>query len=346
MIPAGRRTVTLAELARELGLEHRGDGGVELSDVAELTRAGEGALAALYDSRQAEAARASRAAALVVDEGAAEQLAGRNLLLARTPKAAFARATTLLRPAGRPETGVHPTAAVSPEAELAEDVHVGPGASIGAGCRVGRASVVAAGAVLLDEVTLGEEVWVHPRAVVYPHTEIGDRVQVFAGAVIGAPGFGHAHDESGRAVRIPHLGRVVVEADAEIGANACIDRASFGETRIGARAKLDNLVQIGHNASVGPDAMIAGQSGLSGSSCIERGVVVGGQSGVADHVTVGERSAVAAKSAVFQDVGPGEVVAGVPAQPISRWRRMVAAQAKLPELWSAVRRLGKEKDGS
>jgi UDP-3-O-[3-hydroxymyristoyl] glucosamine N-acyltransferase len=343
MIPAGRRTFSLAELASALGLAYRGDGEAELSGVAELARAGSGELAALYDRRQAEAARASGAAALVVDEEVADQLPGRDLLVAAAPKAAFARAAAMLRPPSRPETGIHPSAAVSEEAELDDDVCVGPGASIGALCRVGRGTVIGAGAVLLDEVEVGRDVWIHPRAVIYPHTVVGDRAQVFAGAVVGAPGFGHAHDEAGRAVRIPHLGRVVVEEDAEIGANTCIDRASFGETRIGARAKLDNLVQIGHNALVGPDAMMAGQSGLSGSARLERGVVVGGQSGVADHVTVGERSAVAAKSAVFQDVGPGEVVAGVPAQPISRWRRMVAAQAKLPEIWSAVRRLGRDR---
>lgn len=344
MIPAGRRHWKLAELAQELGLDYRGDADLELSGVADLDQAGPAELAALYDPSQAERASASGAGALVADEAGAAKLAGRNLLVAAAPKAALARAAALIRPESRPETGVHPAAVVSEEAELADDVHVGPGAFIGALCRVGSGSVIGPGAVLLDEVELGRDVWVHPRAVIYPGTWVGDRVRIFAGAVVGASGFGHAHDERGEAVRIPHLGRVVIEEDAEIGANSCVDRASFGETRIGARAKLDNLVQIGHNAQVGPDAMIAGQSGLSGSSKIGRGVVVGGQSGLADHVTVGDRSAVAAKSAVFHDVGSGETVAGVPAQPVSRWRRMIAAQARLPEIWATVRRIGRRED--
>jgi UDP-3-O-[3-hydroxymyristoyl] glucosamine N-acyltransferase len=341
MIPAGRRTWKLAELAGALGVDFAGEAAVELSGVEDLASAGPGDLAALYDAGQADRAEASNAGALVVQSSAAERLAGKNLLIAGSPKAALARAAALLRPPGRPETGVHPAAVVSEEAELADDVHVGPGATIGALCRVGSGSIIGPGAVLLDEVEIGREVWIHPRVVVYPRTVIGDRAQIFAGAVIGAPGFGHAHDEEGRAVRIPHLGRVVVDEDAEIGANTCVDRASFGETRIGARAKLDNLVQVGHNADIGPDVMIAGQSGVSGSSRLGRGVVMGGQSGLADHVTVGERSSVAAKTAVFHDVEPGQTVAGVPAQPISKWRRMIAAQAKLPEIWATVRRLGR-----
>jgi UDP-3-O-[3-hydroxymyristoyl] glucosamine N-acyltransferase len=341
MIPAGRRTWKLAELAGALGVDFAGDPEAELTGVEDLASAGPSDVAALYDAGQAERAEGSAAGALVAGRSAAERLAGRNLLIATAPKAVLARAAVLLRPASRPETGVHPTAVVSEEAELADDVHVGPGASIGALCRIGPGSVIGPGAVLLDDVEVGRDVWIHPRAVVYPLTRIGDRAQIFAGAVIGAPGFGHAHDEQGRAVRIPHLGRVVVEEDAEIGANSCVDRASFGETRIGARAKLDNLVQVGHNADIGPDVMIAGQSGVSGSARLGRGVVMGGQSGLADHVTVGEGSSVAAKTAVFHDVEPGQTVAGVPAQPISKWRRMIAAQAKLPEIWAAVRRLGR-----
>jgi len=172
--------------------------------------------------------------------------------------------------------------------------------------------------------------------VVYPQTTIGPRSTLLAGAVVGAPGFGHAVDEAGRALRIPHVGRVVIEEDCEVGANTTIDRATFGETRIRSRARLDNLVQIGHNVDVGPDCMLAGQSGIAGSTRLGRGVLMGGQSGIADHRTVGDGSIVAAKSAVLSDLESGQVVAGIPAMPMARWRRLVAIQSRLPELWRRV----------
>lgn len=342
MIPAGRQTWTLAELAEALGLPFRGDGSTSLQDSADVGAAGPGQLAALYDKTRLSEAMDSRASVLVVSSEVADQLGERALLVSEAPKAAFARATALIRPQQAPRPGVHPSAVVSTRADLEAGVHVGPHVVIEAGCRIGRGSILGAGTVLMQNVEIGENVWVHPRVVIYPETRVGDRVAIFSGAVIGAPGFGHAHDEQGRAVRVPHLGRVVIEEDVEIGANTCVDRASFGETRIGARARFDNLVQVGHNAAVGADAMVAAQCGLSGSSRLGRGVLMGGQSGLADHVSVGDGSSVAAKTAVLQDVGPGEVVAGIPAQPISRWRRMVTIQGRLPEMWSAFRRLGRE----
>lgn len=303
---------------------------------ADLASAGLRELAGVFDGKHLSAAQSSSAGVLIVPVALASSFAGRPVLASGAAKASFAKAMTLLYPVERPPAGVHPSAVLGRGVVLGDGVHVGPHVSIGDSVSLGASSVIGAGAVLMDEVQIGVEVWIHPRAVIYPRTLIGDRCVIFAGAVIGAPGFGQARDESGRAVRLPHLGRVVLEADVEVGANSTVDRATFGETRLAQRARLDNLVQVGHNARVGADALIAAQSGLSGSSTLGDGAMMGGQSGLADHVTVGAGSAVAAKSAVFSDVGPREMVAGVPAIPISRWRRIVAVQSRLPELWKRL----------
>ncbi|MBP7146189.1 MAG: UDP-3-O-(3-hydroxymyristoyl)glucosamine N-acyltransferase [Acidobacteria bacterium] len=338
MIPAGSRPWKLGELASALGLPHTGDPQFVVRSAGALGEAGPEQLSALYDAARLAEAQCSRAGALIVPRGSEGGFAGRPVLPSAAPKAAFARAIALLHPAPSPPAGVHATAVLAAGVVLGRDVAVGPGAVLGERCQLGDRVVVGAGAVLLADVEVGEETVIHPRAVIYPRTTIGPRCLLLAGCVVGAPGFGHAIDERGRAVRIPHLGRVVLEEEVEIGANATVDRASFGETRLKARSRIDNLVQVAHNCELGEDAMIAALSGLAGSSRMGRNTVMGGQSGLADHVSVGDGSVVAAKTAVFHDVGPGEIVAGIPAMPIARWRRIVSLQGKLPELWRALRK--------
>jgi len=334
--PRSARPWRAAELADALGAVYRGPEELTVTGAADLDGAGTSDLAALYDDRLAARAARSRAGLLVLSAAAAGQLPDRPVLISPAPKAAFARAISLLLPPGRPEPGVHPTAVIGRDVWFGEEVIVGPQAVVGDRCRIGPRAWIGAGCIVMDDVELAEEVTLHPRVVVYPQTTIGPRSTLLAGAVVGAPGFGHAVDEAGRALRIPHVGRVVIEEDCEVGANTTIDRATFGETRIRSRARLDNLVQIGHNVDVGPDCMLAGQSGIAGSTRLGRGVLMGGQSGIADHRTVGDGSIVAAKSAVLSDLESGQVVAGIPAMPMARWRRLVAIQSRLPELWRRV----------
>lgn len=345
MIPRRARHWRLEGLAQALGLPFRGDPGVLVRAAADLSGAGAFDLAALFDGRRKGDALASSALALIVPEGLAADFAGRHLLLSRFPRADFARAIDLLHPEVRPAAGLHPSVQVGSGVVLGQGIWAGAGVLIGDGCRIGDGARIGPGCVLLDEVDLAEEVVLHPRVVLYPRTVIGARSVVLAGAVIGAPGFGFAPGPAGP-VRVPHLGRVVIEEDVEIGANTTIDRATFGETRIGARTKLDNLVQVAHNVTVGPEVMIAAQSGLSGSCTLGQGVVVGGQSGVADHIAVGRGSLVAAKTAVFGDVAPGEAVAGIPACPAARWRRITALEQRLPQIWKTLRGLAQGRGGN
>jgi len=195
---------------------------------------------------------------------------------------------------------------VDPGAEVAGDALLGPGAVVLAGARIGPGS------------SLG------PNAVVYGNVVIGARVSVGAGAVIGRPGFGWVTGPSGRVRRMPQLGGVVVEDEAEIGALASVDSGTLAPTRIGAGAKLDAHVHVGHNAEIGAGCLVAAQSGFAGSVVLEPGVQVGGQVGVKDHVRVGARARLAAKSGVIGDVPSGATVAGFPAVPRVRWLRAMA----------------------
>jgi UDP-3-O-[3-hydroxymyristoyl] glucosamine N-acyltransferase len=197
-------------------------------------------------------------------------------------------------------------------------------AHVARGARVDSSAVVGPGAVVLAGAIVGPDARIEPNAVVYGGVVLGARVVVGAGAVVGRPGFGWAPGADGLAVRIPQLGGVHVEDDAEIGALATVDAGTLAPTVIGRGAKLDAMVHVGHNARIGPGTIVAAQSGFAGSSRVGAGVLVGGQVGVADHVTVGDGARLAAKAGVIGDVPPGSVVAGYPAVPRGAWLRATA----------------------
>ncbi len=222
----------------------------------------------------------------------------------KDPLRAFALVLRTYFPEAHP-VGVHPTAVVEPSARLGKNVVIGAFAYVG------------------HDVEIGDETVVFPHVTLYPHTQIGRRCRIHAGSVLGADGFRYVPGPAGLE-KVPQIGRVVLEDDVEVGANTCIDRAGLGETRIGQGAKIDNLVQVGHNCVVGSHAVLAGQVGLAGSVTIGSGAMLGGQAGVADHRRVGHRARVGAQSGVARDVGDGEVVLGSPALPIRLARRWIA----------------------
>jgi UDP-3-O-[3-hydroxymyristoyl] glucosamine N-acyltransferase len=187
---------------------------------------------------------------------------------------------------------------------------------------------------------VGEGAVLHPHAVLYDDTEVGSGCVIHAGAVLGADGFGYA-TQGGTPHKVLQIGRVVVEGDVEIGANTTIDRATLGETRIGAGTKIDNLVQVGHNVRVGRHCILCGQAGIAGSTQLGDGVVLAGQSGVSGHIQLGDRVQVAAKSAALASVEPGTVVAGIPAVELRTWRRQVALLSRLQEMSRRLRAIEK-----
>jgi UDP-3-O-[3-hydroxymyristoyl] glucosamine N-acyltransferase len=209
---------------------------------------------------------------------------------------------------------------------------------IGAGSRVGAGAVLHPPLVVGRRCVVGEGAVLHPHVVLYDDTEVGARGIVHSGAVLGSDGFGYA-TARGAHHKVPQVGRVVVHEDVEIGANTTIDRATLGETVVGAGTKIDNLVQVGHNVKVGRHCILCGQAGIAGSTHLGDGVVMAGQAGAAGHIHLGDRAQVAAKSAALSTVPAGTTVAGIPAVEMRRWRRQTVLVARLEELSRRLRAL-------
>jgi len=319
----------LSALAAAIGAEAGTAADVEVSHVAELRHAGPGALVMVRDARGLDKAEASGASALLLP--AALSSSRLPFLRAADVRLALARALALLHPAAPVPPGIHPTAVIAPGARLGSGVAVGPHCVIGAESTIGDGVVVSAGCVIGPRVSIGEGSLLFPRVTIYERCTLGRRAVVHSGVVIGADGFGFVRDGTTQ-VKIPHVGTVVIEDDVEVGANTTIDRATLGETRIGAGTKIDNLVQIAHNVTVGPRTLIVAQVGIAGSAVVGADVVLAGHVGVADHVTVGDGAQVLAKALVTRDVPPGAVVSGQPARPHREQLKMQAALARVPDL--------------
>jgi UDP-3-O-[3-hydroxymyristoyl] glucosamine N-acyltransferase len=333
--------VKLRDLAAQLGCELRGDGAVEIGGVAGLEQAGPGDLTFLANPRYLPYLATTRAAAVVLAPG---HETGVPCLLSDNPYLTFARAVALLRPPTRPAPGVHPSAQIDPTAVLGADVHVGALAVVGQGAHVGARSALHPHVVLYEGVEVGEDCVLHSGVQVRERCRLGNRVVVQNGAVIGADGFGFAHDGEGRYHKFPQVGIVVVEDDVEIGALTAIDRAALAETRIGRGAKLDNLVQVGHSVTIGEDAVLAGQVGIAGSTRIGSRVTLAGQVGVAGHLTIGDGAIATAQTGIPSSVENGAVVSGYPAIENRSWLKSSAVFAKLPELQKRLRELERRVD--
>jgi UDP-3-O-[3-hydroxymyristoyl] glucosamine N-acyltransferase len=276
---------------------------------------------------------------------------GRPAIRSPNPGLDFARAARRLVPAPAPPAGVHASAPIDASARIDASATVGPGCAIGPRARVGARSVLHPRVVLYADVEVGPDCVIHAGCVLREGTQLGARVVLQPGAVLGSDGFGYAMDDEGRLEPLPRLGRVVVEDDVEIGAHTAVDRGSLGETRIGRGAKIDNLVQVAHNVAIGPDAVVVAQAGIAGSAVVGARALLLAQAGVADHVTIGERAFVGPQSGVRGDVAPGERVMGSPHRELAAFRRVFGAQGLLPgmlrRLRAIERRLGlrPERDG-
>ena len=324
----------LAEIANLLGGELIGDGNLDVQDVAEYEKASPKDLSYVESAKKLSIH--SDAGALIVPHGLET---GRPCISTRNPRLSFARAVLLFRPPQKLQPGIDSNASISDAARVGDGVYVGPFASLAGGVVVGDGSYIGAGVHIGQNVRIGSECYIYPNCVLYPDVEIGARVILHAGVVIGSDGFGYIPDEEGRIFKYPQTGTVVIEDDVEIGANSTIDRATLRETRIGRGTKIDNLVQIAHNVVIGEDCILASQVGISGSAKIGRGVMMGGNVGVADHVEIGDGAKLGAGTGVPKSLEGGKVYLHAPATEIRDARRRIAVLRNLPRIAEKINEL-------
>ena len=335
---------SLAEIAELVGGKVEGDGAVSIAGIADLQGAGPGDLSFFAHPRYEAAARQTKAAALLVGPQAPRNL-GRARIRVANPSAAFTRVAMLFAPAEAPRlNGIHPSAVVSPGATLGQKVGLGPHVVIEEGVKIGDGTQIGAGSYIGREVKIGSQCVLHPRVYVGERCLLGNRVVLHPGAVVGADGFGYEMKE-GRHHKVPQLGYVQIDDDAEIGANTTIDRGRFARTHIGEGAKIDNLVMIAHNCVVGPHSVIVAQSGLSGSTTTGHHVTIAGHVGTVGHIHIGSGAILTAKSGVTKDVPEGQTWRGAPARPIKEQMEMEAYIQQLPQLARRLKNLeaGKRK---
>ena len=323
--PGGESVEALAAVA---GGVAEGETGRLIRGVAPLESATEHEVIFADSERALKRARESRAGCIVVGEGA--EVGGRTVIRARNPKLAFARIVVRFHPPARPAAGIHPAAVVDPRARLGEGVHVGAYAVIGAGADVGEDTVIGAACVVGEGVRLGPGCFLYPRVTIYPGATVGARVILHSGVVLGSDGFGYVFDGA-RYEKFPQAGTLEVGDDVEVGANTTIDRGALGATVIGQGTKIDNLVQVAHNVTIGEHCAIASQTGISGSVVIEPYAVIGGQVGIGDHVRIERGAVLGGQCGVLphKTIRRGQTVWGTPARPLKEHLEQLATLARL-----------------
>jgi UDP-3-O-[3-hydroxymyristoyl] glucosamine N-acyltransferase len=338
--------IALGKLAEALGAELvNGDPDATVSKLAALSEAGPGCLTFLSNPAYRDQLATTKAAAVVVGKGV--EAPAVTLLRVENPDLAFAKASILIAPPpARPAAGVHPTAVVAPGAAIGRDVHIGACAVIEDGAEIGDGTVVMPQVYIGAGTNIGAGCLFYPGVKIYHQVTIGRGCIFHAGCVVGSDGFGYAWTGKGY-FKIPQVGTVVIGDDVELGANVCVDRARFGETRIGAGTKLDNLVQIAHNVTLGPCCAFAAQVGIAGSASVGMGVQMGGQSAVVGHVKVGDGLTIVGQSAVTKSIPGREAGVGKdkliwidsPAQPMREHLEESRNTKSLGRLRSLVKEL-------
>ncbi len=332
-------TFTAGQIAEKLGGEVVGDRSIQLTGLAPADRARAGELTFAENAAYFAAAEQSQAAAILV----AEPFVSSGKVLIRVPNAriALARLLPVFFPPEEHPRGIHPSSVIADSAKIDPTAHIGPNCVVGARVRLGARSVLMSGNDVRADCQLGDDVCLFPNVVLYRQTQIGHGVAIHAGTVIGSDGFGYVLDE-GRHRKVLQLGNVIIHDDVEIGANAAVDRGTLGPTVIGQGTKIDNLVHIAHNVTIGRHCLIMGQVGFGGSTRLGDYVVVASQSGISDHLKLGNQVMIGAKSGVMRDIEDGGRVLGMPAAPDRQAKRQMIAMQHLPDMLRRVRDLEKQ----
>lgn len=327
----------LGEIATALGaVLENGNPEANITGVAGIEEAAAGQITFLANPKYMAAARKTVASAIIVSEDF--PAGSRALLRSKNPYLCFAKAVDLFYRPPSYAPGVHPTAVIAPTAKIGAKAHIGAYVVIDEGVTIGSDAVLLPHVVIYPGAQIGNNFFAHAHAIVRENCQLGDNIVLQNGAVVGCDGFGFARDDD-HWEKITQSGPAVLESDVEVQANACIDRASVGETRIARGVKIDNLAQVGHGSAVGEHTLLCAQVGLAGSTVVGKNVVIAGQAGVAGHCNVGDGVVITAQSGTHGDIPAGSMVSGSPAFEHKQWLRAVNAFSKLPELARTVRNL-------
>jgi len=333
----------LSELAQKLNCRLEGPPDLEISGVAGMEHAAPGQLTFLANRKYFALLKSTRASAILIEEGVAiEREASEPPLAAlrsANPYLAFAQAIELFYQAPNYAPGIHPTAIIAKTAKIGDGAHIGPYCYVDEEAEIGPNALLHSFVSIYRGAKIGDDFVAHSHSVVREHCHLGNRVILQNGAVIGGDGFGFAKSQDGTWYKMAQSGPAVLEDDVEVQSNACVDRATVGETRIGHGAKLDDLVLVGHATSVGANTLLCGQVGLAGSTKIGSHCILAGQVGTAGHLTIGDGTVITAQSGVPNDVPAQAFYSGYPAVENRQWLKMMAALNQLPELQKRVREL-------
>lgn len=328
---------TLKEVAHLVNGKLVGDPNVAITGISGIKEAGKGDITFLANSKYASLVETTKAAAIITSREPVET--SKPLIKTDNPSIAFTKMVSLAaHDSIKHPGGIHPTAVISPNAQIAKDVAIGAYAVVEDDVEIGAGSIIYSGCYLGCRAKVGKKCLIYSHVSIRERIEIGDRVIIHSGAVIGSDGFGFAMVR-GVQEKIPQIGTVSIEDDAEIGANVTIDRARFNKTVIGKRTKIDNLVQIAHNVVTGENCIIVAQAGVSGSTTLGKGVIVAGQAGIVGHIRIGDKAIVAAQAGVTKSIPAGIKVSGYPAKPHETALRVNACLQRLPELYKKIREL-------
>jgi UDP-3-O-[3-hydroxymyristoyl] glucosamine N-acyltransferase len=331
------------EIARHLNVAFEGAGDLEITGAAPLEEAGPSEIAFVQNRKAAAKSEQSGAGCLLVTS---DFPVGRTLIRVSNPRGSLAKVILLLCPPQRVAAGIHPTAVIAPDASVAPSAAIGPHASVGSKAHIGERTSVGAGCSIGAGVRIGADCRLHAHVTIYDDVRIGDRAVLHSGCVLGADGFGFNRELNGGYEKFPQIGRVEIGDDVEIGANSCVDRAALGVTRIGDGVKLDNMVHIAHNCSIGKHVVIAAQTGLAGGVVVEDYAVIGGQVGIGDKARIETGAVLGSGCGVLSSkiIRQHQVVWGTPARPIKEYLEQLASLTRLPKLREEVakmeRRLG------
>src|ERR1700722_12132468 len=332
-------SLTASQIAEKLHGEVVGDGSVQLTGLTPANSAKPGDLTFAEKETYLTAAEESQATAVLVPAGFASTK--KILIRVADPRVAMARLLPIFFPPDQSAPGIHPSAMIDPTAQVDPTCHVGPNCVIGARVRIGAQGVLMGGNHIGRDCQIGDDVSLFPNVVIYPKCQLGHRVAIHAGSVIGSDGYGYVFDTSFHR-KMLQVGNVIIGDDVEIGANAAIDRGALGSTVIGQGTKIDNLVHMAHNVTIGRHCLIMGQVGFAGSTRLGDYCVIASQAGIAGHLTLGNQATVGAKSGVMRDIPDKGTVLGIPALPDKQTKRQVIALQQLPELIRRMRDLEKQ----